>query len=112
MAKQKTTYDELMQLAKRHNVESNEFFISCAKQYDLQTQIIDKIKKALENDELLVTKEYVKGRENVMANPLIKELPKHTDSANKTLALMLDIVNSMGSKEPKGDSKLDKLLNE
>lgn len=114
MAKaQKTiTFDDLMKLAKRFSVEDNEMFISCAKQYEMQTNLIDKMKRAIEDDEMLVTKEYVKGRENVMANPLIKELPKHYDSANKTLGIMLNIIEAMGSREEKKQSKLNELMNE
>lgn len=111
MASNKITFKDLMALAKRYGLESNELFISCANQYELQTNIIEKMRTAIEADDLLCTKEYVKGRENVMANPLIKELPKHTDSANKTLSLMLNIVVSLGGKEKK-QSKLESLMNE
>lgn len=114
MAKaQKTvTFDDLMNLARRYQVDTNEMFISCANQYAMQVNIINKMKEAIENDEMVVTKEYVKGRENVMANPIIKELPKHYDSANKTLGMMLGIIDSMGSKSERKQSKLEELMNE
>jgi hypothetical protein len=101
-----------MELAKRYNLESNEMFISCAQTYEQQLKIIKKLQDEVSGSELLCTKEYVKGRENLMANPLVKELPKHTDSANKTLALMLDILTKLGSQEKTPDSKLSKLMNE
>ena len=105
------TFEDLMELAKRYGVDSNEMFVSCANQYEMQTNLIEKMKRAIEDDEMLVTKEYVKGRENVMANPLVKELPKHYDSANKTLGMMLSIIDSMGGqKKPSG--KLEDLLND
>ena len=110
MAKAKSTYDDLMQMAKRFGVDTNEIFVSCAKQYDLQSSVIEKIKSNLEGNDFLVTKEYVKGRENLMANPLIKELPKHMDSANKTLGMMLNIIEALGSKEIKTQSKLEELM--
>lgn len=110
-AKKTITFDDLMNLAKRYSVENNEMFISAARQYEMQMKLIEKMKEAIEDDEMLVTKEYVKGRENVMANPLVKELPKHYDSANKTLGMMLDIIESMGGKE-KATSKLEALMDE
>lgn len=110
--KKTITFDDLMALARRYSVNDNEMFISCARQYEMQTNLIDKMKKAIEDDEMLVTKEYVKGRENVMANPLIKELPKHYDSANKTLGIMLSIIEAMGSKSELKQSKLNQLMNE
>lgn len=113
MAKQKVTFDELMLLAKRYGLESNELFISCANQYDLQQRVIRNIKEAIESEEsMTVSKEYVKNRLNVYANPLVKELPKHSDSANKTLAMMLDIIEKLGTKEQKPKSKLESLMDE
>lgn len=113
MAKQKTTFDELMALAERYNLQDNELFVSCANQYDLQQKIIKNIKQAIEEeDSLMVSKEYVKNRTNVYANPLVRELPKHSDSANKTLGMMLNIIESLGKKETKAGSKLEDLMNE
>ena len=113
MAQQKVTFDELMLLAKRYGLESNELFISCANQYDLQQKVIRNIKEAIESEEsMTVSKEYVKNRLNVYANPLVKELPKHSDSANKTLAMMLDIIEKLGTKEQKPKSKLESLMDE
>lgn len=113
MAKEKKTFDELMELAKTYGLENNAMFISAANQYDLQQKVIQNIRNVIEDeDSLMVTKEYVKSRENVYANPLVKELPKHTDSANKTLGMMLNIIDTLGRKqEPKG-SKLSELMDE
>lgn len=92
-----TTYDEIMKLAEAYQVQDNALFIATAKQYDTQMQVIEMIKAQLNSDGSAVsTKEYVKGRENVYANPLIKELPKHSDSANKTMQTLLDIISKLG----------------
>ena len=111
MARKTITFDDLMKLAKRYGLETNEFFISCANQYDRQAKIIEKMSNEIDTTDLLCTKEYVKGRENIMANPLIKELPKHTDSANKTLGMMLNIISTLGVDKPT-NSKLDSFLND
>lgn len=112
MAKVKGTYEDLMELAKQYGVDHNAMFIACAKQYATQQKVIDNIREAIEEEEsLMTTKEYVKGRVNVYANPLVRELPKHSDSANKTMSVMLDIVIKLG-REKAVDSKLEKLINE
>lgn len=112
MAKVKSTYDELMRLADAYGVADNALFVASAKQYATQSKIIENIREALDAEEnLMASKEYVKGRVNVYANPLVKELPKHADSANKTLNTMLEIVLKLGKpKEP--SSKLTDLMNE
>lgn len=112
MAKVKTTYDSLMELARRYRVEDNALFQSSAKQYSITAKVLDDIQASLEEDEgLVVEKEYVKSRKNVYANPLIKELPKLNDSANRLLNTMLDIILKLG-KEPSAQSRLEKMMDE
>lgn len=98
----KSTYAELIKLAEEYHVADNALFISAARQYEIQCQVIDMMRDQLNEDGSAVsTKEYVKGRENVYANPLIKELPKHADSANRTLSTMLEIINKLGKRQEK-----------
>lgn len=110
MARKAKTYSDLIKLAKSYGVEKNALFVQAAEQYTVQQMVIKQIAAALEEgDELLTSKEYVKGRENICAHPLIRELPKHVDSANKTLATMLEIITKLG-KPPAPDGKLADLM--
>lgn len=110
MAK-KNTFDELMKMAADYGVQDNALFVSAAKQYGVQMRIIDSIEKILSDGDLLVSKEYVRSRENVYSHPLVKELPKHADSANRTLGTMLDIITKLGRKAEK-KSEIDEMMNE
>jgi hypothetical protein len=102
-----------MGLAKRFHVDDNALFVASAEQYAIQSEIIKNIRDSLaEEDNLMTTKEYIKGRLNVYANPLIKELPKITDSANRTLNTMLDIILKLGHEDKKETSRLEKLMDE
>ena len=97
MKQKATTYNELIKMAKVYGVDQNALFVSAAGQYIIQQEVIEKMRAALaEDDRAVVTKEYVKGRENLQANPLILQLPKHIDSANRTLGTMLDIIQKLG----------------
>lgn len=110
MAQTKVSYSKIIKMAEAYGVADNALFIAAANQYTLQQRVIENIKKALDEEESLVlTKEYVKNRANAYANPLIRELPKHSDSANKTLNAMLDIITKLGH-EPKEEKKQDTLL--
>ena len=110
MAGKTITYNSLMEMARRYQVDENELFIAAAKQFMIQRNVICKIEKQIKEDGGLVSsKEYVKGRENICAHPLVRELPKHADSANKTMAVMLDIIKTFG-KEPIPKGKLQELL--
>lgn len=114
MAKTKVvkTYDELMKLAQEYGVENNALFLSAARQYELQMQVIEKMRGAIEeSDSLTCEKVYRAGEKNPYADPLIKELPRHTDSANKTLQTMLDIISKLGKKSEQ-ESELGKFAKE
>ena len=91
----------LLRMAKRYGVEKNELFLSAVNQYALQQQLIMQIQDEIVSGELLTSKEYVKGRENIYVHPLVKELPKHSDAANKTAAVMLDMIKQLGQEKQK-----------
>ena len=97
------TYQDIMKMAADYGVDDNALFVSTAEQYELQRKVIKEMRKSITKGDPLVTKEYVKGRENVMAHPFIQLLPKHIDSANKTLGTMLDIIERLGAKKAVGD---------
>lgn len=110
MARKNKTYSDLIKLAKTYGVDKNALFVQAAEQYSVQQMVIQQIGDALQNDDdLLTSKEYVKGRENVYTHPLVKELPKHADSANKTLGTMLEIIKKLG-KQPAAEGKLAEMM--
>ena len=98
-AKVETTYADLLKLAEEYGVENNALFLSAAKQYELQMQVVTMMREAIEGEALTCEKTYLAGEKNTYANPLIKELPRHADSANKTLLAMLEIINKFGHKK-------------
>lgn len=110
MTRKSKTYTELIKMAKIYGVDKNALFLEAAEQFSVQQLVIQRMKEALqEKDELMTSKEYVKGRENIYANPLVKELPKHADSANRTLGTMLEIITKLG-KPPKPEGKLAEMM--
>ena len=111
MARKTNTLQELERMAENYGVQDNALFRAAIGQYALQLRVIDDIKKAIDEDDVTVKKEYVKGRANAYANPAIKELPRHADSTNKTASLILDIIKSLGKEKPPA-RKLDQMRDE
>ena len=106
--KMPTTYDELLRMAKQYGVDQNALFLTAAKQYDLQQRVIEMLKAGIEESELTTSKTYISGQPNDYAAPLVKELPKHSDAANRTAAVILDIIVKLGRKqEEAGGLELD-----
>jgi hypothetical protein len=57
---------------------------------------LDELKKAIEEEGMLVSKEYVKGRKNLYTNPAVSDYNRTTDSANKTVSTLMRIIKSFG----------------
>lgn len=104
----KAQAEEILRLAEESGVQTNYFFITTFERYQTQIGILDKLKLLIKDSETLVTKEYVKGRQNVYTNPAITEYNRTTDSANKTVSTLIKIIK--GFKEDNSEEEIDPLL--
>ena len=109
MAKKKLEFDEIMELAKAYGVDENVLFVSAADRYAGQIKIIQEMQEAVAGGLLMKTVGSM-GQEKIETNPLVAQLPKYNDTANKTLGVMLDIIQRLGTAAPVGD-KLGEFLN-
>ena len=110
MAKQKLSFDDIMKLADQYGVKDNVLFVSAADRYAGQIKIIQEMQESVAGG-LLMKSVGSMGQEKVETNPLVVQLPKYNDTANKTLSIMLDIIARLGTPAPAGD-KLGEFLNE
>lgn len=94
--KLKMQAEEIIRLAEESGVQSNYFFATTFERYQMQLHILDDLKKSIEEDGMLVSKEYVKGRKNVYTHPAVAEYNKTTDSANKTVSTLMKIIKQFG----------------
>jgi hypothetical protein len=111
MAKKKQSFDEIMKLADQYGVKDNVLFVSASQRYAGQLDLIEKLQSEIASIGLTVKKVNVNGGINLDANPLVAQLPKYNDTANKTLGVMLDIIAKLGTAAPAGD-KLSEFMNE
>lgn len=87
--------NEILQEAQKRGVESNFFFVTTFKRYQVQMSILDALEREIKAAGPLVTKEYVKGRGNVYTNPAIGEYNKTATAANGTVATLINIVKNI-----------------
>lgn len=99
---------EILQIAERHGVEQNFFFITTFKRYQVQIGILNDLEKTIKEAGILVTKEYVKGRQNVYSHPAIADYNRTTDSANKTVVTLMKIITVL--RDRKENDEPDPLL--
>ena len=100
---------EVLRIAQEHGVEQNFFFITTFERYQVQLGILSELEETIKEDGALVTKEYVKGRENIYTHPAIAEYNKTSTSANQTVATLIKIIKSLRNGEDENDGE-DELL--
>lgn len=90
---------EIIRIAEESGVQSNFFFLTTFKRYQVQLNILSELEKSMKEAGMLVKKEYIKGRKNLYSNPAVAEYNKTTDSANKTVATLIRIIKNFNVSE-------------
>lgn len=98
---------EILDLAKEYGVEQNYFFTTTFARYQEQLKLLKGLKAAMDEDGLLITKEYVKGRGNLCANPAISEYNKTSTAANQTVATLMKIISAARKESGKSSDTKD-----
>ena len=83
---------EILKIAEESGVSNNFFFVTTFKRYQVQLKMLNELEKNMNEDGMLVTKEYVKGRKNLYSSPAVKDYNSTTDSANRTVATLMKII--------------------
>lgn len=102
--------EDILAKAEERGVQSNFFFVTTFKRYQVQMATLNELEKAIKAHGSTVTKEYVKGRENLCVNPAITEYNKTATAANGTVSTLINIIKSM-PEEDQQQSKLQSLIN-
>ena len=97
---------ELLEMARQAGVEQNFFFISTFKRYQVQLNILTQLENEIKKAGVLVTKQYVKGRENVYTHPAVTDYNRTATAANQTVQTILKIITTL-SEHSLGDSIVD-----
>lgn len=101
---------EILRIAEETGVQTNFFFVTTFKRYQVQLSNLSELEKAIKETGTLVTKEYVKGRANIYVNPAVTEYNKTTDSANRTVTTLMKIIKGFSKEDEERDSGYDPLM--
>lgn len=91
--------EAILDRAQEKGVQSNFFFVTTFKRYQVQMRILTDLERAIAEYGATVTKEYVKGRQNLVANPAITEYNKTATAANGTVATLMNIIKSVPAED-------------
>ena len=101
---------EILKIAEERGVQSNFFFITTFKRYQVQMAIMSELEKEINDLGATVKKEYVKGRTNVYTNPAITEYNKTATASNGTVGTLLSIIKAFQDEKQEKESKLMKFI--
>lgn len=101
---------EILKIAEETGVQTNFFFVTTFKRYQVQLSNLGELEKAIKETGTLVTKEYVKGRANIYVNPAVTEYNKTTDSANRTVTTLMKIIKGFAKEDEERDADYDPLM--
>ena len=85
---------ELIKLAEQGGVEQNFFFTTTFERYKTQLNLLTRLQAEISGADLMVTKEYVRGRQNLVSNPAINEYNKTSQAANQTVICLMKIIST------------------
>ena len=104
--------NEIIRIAEEAGVQTNFFFLTTFKRYQVQLNILADLEKTIKSEGTLVTKEYVKGRQNLYTSPAVTEFNRTTDGANKTVSTLIRIINGFRQEdEERDEDPLLKIIN-
>ena len=99
-------YRKMIAFGKAYQVEREQDFIEAARIYAEEAALIDQMRDRIAEDGLTVEKTYKTGSVDV-AHPLLSELPRHVESANKCLTTIGNMIGERGAKKEKAARDLD-----
>ena len=101
--------NEILKQAEERGVSSNYFFATTFRRYQTQLDILENLEKAIAEHGMIVSKEYVKGRQNLVTNPAITEYNKTATAANGKVSTLINIIKTL-SNEPDAVDALSEFL--
>ena len=99
-------YRKMIAFGKNYQVEGEQDFIEAARIYAEEAGLIDQIRDQIAEEGLTVMKTYKTGDVPV-AHPLLSELPRHVESANKCLQTIGNMIGERGARVEKAERDLD-----
>ena len=99
-------YRKMIAFGKIYQVEKEQDFIEAARIYAEEAGLIDQMRDRIAEDGLTVEKTYKTGSVDV-AHPLLSELPRHVESANKCLSTIGNMIGERGARVERAARDLD-----
>ena len=84
--------EEILEKAKEMGIEHSFMFATTFERYQEHIVHLEELQKAIEDEGMIVTKEYVKGRANIYVNPAVSAYNQTASAADKTAQLLMKYI--------------------
>lgn len=99
-------YARMLKFGKIYQIDGEQDFLEAARIFADEAGLIDQMRDQIAEEGLTVMKSYKTGDVPV-AHPLLSELPRHVESANKCLTTIGNMISERGAKKQKAARDLD-----
>jgi hypothetical protein len=99
-------FRKLIEFGEAYHIQGEADFREAAHNYAEEAVLIARMRSQIDQEGLTVMKTYKTG-DMPVAHPLLQEIPRHVDCANKTLATISDIMMKRGAKREETGEDLD-----
>lgn len=99
-------FKKMLAFGEKYQIEEEQDFLEAARIYSEEAALIDQMRDRLDEDGLTVMKTYKTGDVEV-AHPLLSELPRHVESANRCLMTISSMIEDRGTKKQRAKRDLD-----
>ena len=99
-------FRKMLTFGKAYQIENEQDFIEAARIYAEEAYLISQMRDQIAEEGLTVVKSYKTGDVPV-AHPLLSELPRHVESANKCLGTIGNMISDRGAKKERAARDLD-----
>ena len=101
-----SVFRKMLTFGKAYQIENEQDFIEAARIYAEEAYLIGQMRDQIAEEGLTVMKTYKTGDVPV-AHPLLSELPRHVESANKCLGTIGNMISDRGAKKERAARDLD-----
>lgn len=82
----------ILKIAKEHGTDNDPFFSTIYHSLLVQIDMLSGLEQSYREDGATITKEYVKGRENIYVHPAIDKYTKISDSARDKIIKLQEMI--------------------
>ena len=102
---------EMLENAERKGVSTNVFFKTTMGRYVELLEHMKELQGVIKSEGPTISKEYVKGRKNLVVNPAYAEYNKAATAANQTVTTLINIISKLSEAEGgSGAESFDRVL--